>query len=84
MRQLFAYITDDISYRFIANKIQSVVWSLQLVDKSQIRPNSYVVPQPCYCRAQPILVYCIYAKNNGMYLVRHGSGSATARRMNWA
>ena len=41
----------------------------------------------CQCRAaavpNQIQFYCIQAKNNRKYLVLHGSGSATARRMNW-
>ena len=44
----------------------------------------YVVPLPCYCRAEPNLIDCIQAKNNRVYLVRHGSSSGTTRRMNWA
>ena len=41
-------------------------------------------PLPCCCRAEPNPIYCIQAKNDRMYLVRHGSSSATARCMNWA
>ena len=44
------------------------------------RPNSYAVPLPCKTKSN--LLYS--GENNRMYLVRHGSDSATARRMNSA
>ena len=37
----------------------------------------------CGCRAEPNPIYCIQVKNNRMYVVRHGSGSATAQRKDW-
>ena len=56
-----------------AKKTNKILLALFL----ELRPNSYAVPVPC-CRAEPNPIFCIQAKNNRMYLVRHGSSSATA------
>ena len=37
------------------------------------RPSSFLVPLPCYCRAELNPIFCIQAKNYRMYLVRYGS-----------
>ena len=49
----------------------------------QFRPDSYVVLLPSHCRAEPNTFYCFSPEYNRLDLVRHGSSTAVARRMNW-
>ena len=47
------------------------------------KPNSYVVLLSSHCRTEPNTFYCVSPEYNRLDLVRYGSSTAVARRMNW-
>ena len=49
----------------------------------KIRLSSYVVLLPSHCRAELNTFYCFSTEYNKLDLVRQGSSTAVAPRMNW-